>query len=156
MMYDASNRKDIRKAEKEARAAERERHDFIRSIMDQTTGREWILSLLERSHIFHTSFTGEALRSAFNEGERNIGIFILSDIMRCCPDKYMLMMQERNEKDAGRDATGEPSGSEDTDRGDQGSEQYNLPIDEYISRYTVGREPVNASDGFYRETESPQ
>ena len=59
---------------------------------------------------------------AFAEGERNIGLKLLSDIMAVAPDAFMLMMRERNERD-----NAERSRSQDPDRRDQGRE----PADDY-------------------------
>lgn len=41
---------------------------------------------------------------AFMEGQREVGIRLLSDIMGACPDAYVTMMRERNERNATDDA----------------------------------------------------
>jgi hypothetical protein len=41
---------------------------------------------------------------AFMEGQREVGIRLLTDIMGACPDQYVLMMRERNERNASYDA----------------------------------------------------
>src|SRR5882672_9145506 len=64
----------------------------IQSIMASPGGRAWIQDLLEVCGVFRTTFTGEALQSAFNEGNRNVGLRILAAIMRACPDAYIQMM----------------------------------------------------------------
>jgi hypothetical protein len=124
MIYDASDRKDVRRAQKDAKFFEAQRLTVIGQIMDSVAGRTWMLDLLEKSHIFAPSFTGDALRSAFAEGERYVGLTILNDLMVACPDKYMLMMQERNARDAARtrddSAAAEYDRGEDPGGGDQG------------------------------------
>jgi len=66
--------------------------------MSTIAGRQFMLAKLEACHIFSTSFSIDALQMAFNEGERNRGLDLLNDIMRHCPDQYVLMMRENNER----------------------------------------------------------
>lgn len=97
--YDASNRKDIRRAEKQAKLEEQQRQEIVTNLMSTTPGRAYVLEQLERAHLFTTSFNVDPTLMAFNEGERNAGLQLLNDIMRACPDNYVLMMKERNEKE---------------------------------------------------------
>lgn len=122
-MSNAGERKDVRALEKLAKQTERQRLEVTVMIMSTTPGREWMLNKLERSHIFASSMTGDPLQTAFNEGERNIGLQDLNDIMRCCPDQYILMMQERNARDAARErALTQHNGSENDGRDVEGSD----------------------------------
>ena|SRR5215510_4499172 len=96
MAYDASNRRDVRTAQKLAKVAEQQRKEIMNGIMSVTPGRKWMCELLETCHIFATSFSDSQLRMAFMEGQREIGLRMLSDIMAACPDQYVEMMRERN------------------------------------------------------------
>lgn len=104
MPYDAGNRKDVRAAEKTARLHEQQRKEIVTGIMSVAPGRSWMCDLLEHCHIFHTSYNDLPHRMAFMEGQREVGIRLLSDIMGACPDQYVLMMRERNERNASYDA----------------------------------------------------
>jgi len=104
LIYDASDRRDVKRLEKAARLAERQRHEVIQGIMSIAPGREWMLERLESCHVFASSYSGNALSMAFSEGERNVGLQLLNDIMSACPGRYVEMMQERNERDAARDS----------------------------------------------------
>src|SRR6266478_5800488 len=53
---DFSNRKDIRRAEKASRLAERARIDFLKQIMSSPLGREWLHGFLESCYIFGEPF----------------------------------------------------------------------------------------------------
>ena len=110
MTYDATNRAHIKAAEREARIAARQRGEVVTAIMSHTAGRAWILELLEASHVFASSFSDEPTRMAFNEGERNIGLRLFNDIVGNCPDEYITMMRERNERDRASDARRESAG----------------------------------------------
>jgi hypothetical protein len=97
-MYDASNRKDIRRAEKDAARYERERIDYIIAAMSTRQGRVWFYDLLESCHCFNDPFTGNALVEAYSKGERNVGLRIFADIAAHAADDYILMMREANER----------------------------------------------------------
>jgi hypothetical protein len=133
MPYDAGNRKDVRAAEKESKLAEQQRREIVTGIMSVAPGRSWVCDILESCHIFHTSFSDVGLRMAFMEGQREVGIRLLSDIMGACPDQYILMMRERNERHAAHDARRRKPDTNGRDRqpdsdyrseGDDGSDLY--------------------------------
>lgn len=127
-MYNASNRQDIRRAEKEARIAEVNRLDYLKAAMSVPQGRYWFHDFLEACHIFSDPFTGDPLREAYSKGERNVGLLIYSDIVAHCPDDFIRMMKEaherhiertiRNNRDA---AAAERSSSEDSGWDTEGS-----------------------------------
>ena len=84
-----------------------------------------MLTKLEACHIFATTFAPNANQTAFIEGARNIGLMLLNDIMKHCPDAYVLMMRERNARDSTSDARRERS---DTDRGRNNRRPVGEPI----------------------------
>jgi hypothetical protein len=102
--YDPSDRRHVKIAQKAAKQSERARTDYTKHIMASENGRAWMLDLLTTSHIFACSHSGNALQTAFNEGERNVGLQILNLIMQACPDHYVTMMQERNARESANDA----------------------------------------------------
>lgn len=122
-MYDASNRKDIRLAEKDARVAEAERVAYLKAAMTVVQGRRWFHDLLESCHLFADPFTGDPLREAYTKGERNVGLLIYSDIVAHCPDDFIKMMKEAHGRRIERDirdnrrsdpgSAGEQPGGED-------------------------------------------
>lgn len=119
MIYNASERKDIRKAEKAAAILLRERLEFVTAMMSSLQGRSWAHDLLTRCHIFQNPFSPSALTTAFGCGEMNVGQGILADIMQACPDQYVLMMREANVRHHGnsRSPASEQPRSEDPERG---------------------------------------
>ena len=97
---DFSLRKDVRKVEKAAEVAERQRIDYTKRIMSEAAGRAWMHNLLERCHVFHTPFVRNAPDlTAFNCGEQNVGYQTFADVVTHCASDYILMMQEANLKD---------------------------------------------------------
>ena len=114
MTFNAANRKDVRRLEKQARLDERARRETVQTLMSTTQGRQWVHERLTLCHVIATSFSTNAYESAFREGERNVGLQLLNDVMTC-PDEYIQMMREANV----RSTITERSSSEDGDGGDQ-------------------------------------
>lgn len=115
-MYNASDRKDIRRAEKAAKHVESSRVEFIRAALSTPQGRIWFHQLLSACHIFSTTFNGNALNAAFAEGERNVGLMVYGDIVTHCPDEFVRMMREaqaREIEDGRRTDHSDPTNSLD-------------------------------------------
>jgi hypothetical protein len=115
-MYDAGNKKDVRRLEKQAKLEEQQRREIVTGIMSVAPGRRWMCELLEHCHVFSTSFSDATNRMAFMEGQREVGLHLLGDIMSACPDHYVTMMRERNE----RSTTADARNRKDADGRDQG------------------------------------
>jgi len=138
--FNAGDRKSIRAAEKIAAVLTANEREAVVAIMSTKAGRAWMERKLSDAHIFHEDFTGNALREAFLKGQRNFGLALLADIHRFCPEAYLTMMRERNERDtrdlnaiahAIPDADGELPGSPDPDGGDSGRQQPATDYDIY-------------------------
>ena len=119
MTYDASSRKDIRRAEKDSRLIDRQRTEIISGLMQSTSGRAYLWNELSLAHIFATSFSLDPLQMAFSEGERNCGLRLLNDIMETAPEDFILMMREQQH---GRRNPDERPGSSNGDGSDSGSD----------------------------------
>lgn len=91
---DAGDARKVSKAEAKAKRIQREDDAILRSIMATAPGRGWFYRMLQTCHLFHTSFDGNPLVMAMKEGERNIGLALLADVMRVCPENYVLMSNE--------------------------------------------------------------
>ena len=95
-MRNASERKDIRRYEKQAKLRETNRINFIVAAMSTPAGRVWFHDFLSACHIFADPFTGDALVEAYSKGERNVGLKVYNDIVSNCPNYFIDMMKEAN------------------------------------------------------------
>lgn len=107
----------------------------LRQVLTTYVGRSVAWRLLERCGIYELSFSSDPHNTAFREGNRNVGLAFLSDIMRVAPDAYAQMQRENQaRKAAQRDVrkprkpqrSGEPARpvlveTEDTVEGDDGN-----------------------------------
>lgn len=76
--------------------AKKAAEDFL-AIMDSPPGRRYIWRLLGQAGVFHSSFTGNS-ETFFREGKRAIGLWVMADIDRLCPEKYALMVRENQQQ----------------------------------------------------------
>lgn len=96
MTYDASNRKQIRVAEKAATDLDAQRIEFLRAALNTIQGRTWFYHFLADCGIFHIDPTFEPHRDYFALGMRNAGMKTFSEIKSYCPDLYILMEQQEH------------------------------------------------------------
>jgi hypothetical protein len=110
----AADRKSIRAQEKKAAQIDRARGDFVRVMMSTPDGRLYTYEQLATCNIFHTTFNLNAYQMAFAEGQRDIGLHLLADIMRFCPEQYLPMVREanvRHDSNNRRTSSSTPAGS---------------------------------------------
>lgn len=118
-MDDASDRRQIRKAEREAKARAERSSATLAWIMSTAQGREWFHDLLEKCHIGTTPFARDPYLTAYLCGEQNIGIQLWSAVQQSCPDLYIQMMGESHERsilDDNRHGRDQPGRSGDDPR----------------------------------------
>lgn len=75
-------------------------------LMGSKRGRSMVWRLLAQAGVFQLSFDTNAMRMAFNEGNRNFGNRTLDTINRCCPEQYAVMLKESIDGSSRRDANG--------------------------------------------------
>ena len=141
MPYDASNRRDVKALEREARLADQQRKEIVNGIMSLEPGRRWMCDLLETCHVFATSFNDIDLRMAFMEGQREIGLRLLMDVMAACPDQYVTMMRERNGRQSAIDARG--SRKDTNGRYSQSDPDHDSGGDDATDLYDSDGDPVS-------------
>lgn len=134
-MDNTGDRKSIRAKEKQAHIAEASRQSVLRNLMSTIEGRTFMWDVLANAHIFSSTYTGDALQSAFNEGQRAVGLALLADILIACPDQYIQAQRESNERHHSHNASASASTSERRrgevdDGGDTGREGHQASGDD--------------------------
>jgi hypothetical protein len=94
--YDAGDPVAVKAKQKTARLREEANKKVLRQLMGSNEGRAWTYELLALCHVYQSAFSTNALSMACAEGERNIGLRILSELMQACPDRYIEMLKEAN------------------------------------------------------------
>src|SRR5882762_7038166 len=105
MNFDASSRRAIRERQKKAKELERANEHIFEALMAEYNGREWMHNRFLRNHIFSTPFTPDPIQTAFNCGIQNDALQEFLLVVRLCPDEYLQMMREANERDIAESAS---------------------------------------------------
>ena len=98
MQFDATNRRAIREREKKAKQLERSNEHIFEALMGEYSGREWMHNRFQRCHIFSTPFANDPIQMAFNCGIQNDALQEFLLVVQLCPDEYLQMMREANER----------------------------------------------------------
>jgi hypothetical protein len=95
---------DLRGQEAEKRQADARRRVVrenevadIKWVMSSKKGRRLMWRWLGISGVFRLSFDQNAMRMAFNEGNRNLGLQLLTEVMDLCPEMFPVMEKEQRE-----------------------------------------------------------
>lgn len=95
--FDASDPKQVQAKKTKAGREQKEQLSALRKFLETPAGRAWVWRLLEASHIYATSFvSGDPHSSSFQEGERNLGLRVLSDVLKADPQAFITMSKENN------------------------------------------------------------
>ena len=65
----------------------------VRHVLSSVQGRRFVWRILDMAGVYRSSFTGNST-TFFNEGARNIGLRVLSDVMDAKPEAFLIMQQE--------------------------------------------------------------
>lgn len=76
------------------RVMHREELEQLARFMGHPAGRRWFYNLLASCHVYSSSFSANALSTAFAEGERNVGIKIGALLTEAAADQYFQMIKE--------------------------------------------------------------
>lgn len=98
MVSNAADEKQVKEAERKGKLARDREIDDVRFILSSETGRRFIWKTLERCKVFELSFNHSGAITSFNEGMRNIGLILLSDVMGANPEAYLQMMKENKKE----------------------------------------------------------
>lgn len=71
----------------------------VAMLLASRTGRRFVWRYLTLCGVFKTSFDNSGSVTAFNEGQRNIGLRLMADVNDAAPDSYQVMLRESKEID---------------------------------------------------------
>ena len=72
--------------------------DALRALVQHPQGRQYIYWLLEISGIARNPYSGNALATAFNCGELNVGQRIQAHLIEVAPAAFLKMLEEKEEE----------------------------------------------------------
>jgi len=68
--------------------------DDLRAVVATPEGRRVMWRMLEHCGVFRSTFTGHGARDAFNEGARNVGLFVMGELAEAEPEVITTMLKE--------------------------------------------------------------
>lgn len=89
---DEQHKKKIKRDEILKRDKDREIED-LKKLLSMPEGRRYIWRLMAHAGVFRTSFTGNST-TFFNEGKREIGLMVISEVMNASPSSFTQMQNE--------------------------------------------------------------
>lgn len=91
----AADPEQVKEAERKEKSAEEKELDDLFWVLSTVQGRRYFWRLLSFCGIFESSFSGgEALPMAYLEGQRNVGLVQLKNLMEIRPEAFIQMIQE--------------------------------------------------------------
>lgn len=98
-MTDLDDMDALREEDDKARltARQQEAADF-RWIMNDHRGRRFMWRLMGQCKVFEPSFNPHGGVMNFNEGQRNVGLFLLGEVNQLCPALFPVMAAENAPK----------------------------------------------------------
>lgn len=91
---------DLKAHEREAESenlvqsvSRRQEVEDLRWLMGHKQGRRFVWRLLDKAGVYRTSFTGNS-ETFFREGQRNVGLFVLGEVMEVTHEQFAKMLDE--------------------------------------------------------------
>lgn len=77
---------------------QRQSDEAIKAFMGHTQGRAWVWDHLSACGLYRMSArSGDPHMTYFHEGERNVGLRLMVQLHRACPEHYATMTQENSD-----------------------------------------------------------
>lgn len=108
MARDLGNPVDVSRTKRRSDTRQRGIDNALKAMMEHKETRAWLHSLLSFCRLYESNFATSGLVMAHSEGQRNVGLMVLADIMRVAPQQYVLMLEENKEKDDDDGTSSEP------------------------------------------------
>ncbi len=95
--FDAGDAQHVQDRTRKSRDRQRESDEAIKAFMSLQAGRAWVWEHLSACGLYRMSArAGDAHMTYFCEGERNVGLRLLAQLQRACPELYATMTKENN------------------------------------------------------------
>lgn len=98
--FNAGDEGQVETRSRSAKRREKQARKDFADVMNTPGGRRVMWALISRCGVFHSSFAkakGDAAMTAFFEGERNVGIELITRATTETPASYALMVKENGD-----------------------------------------------------------
>lgn len=94
---DLGNPEDVGKRVSKAKLAQRELDEGLRSLMRSPISRKWMWAHLTSLGAYASPFGPDPHMTYFRGGRQNVGLELIAEINRVCPELYPLMVKEQED-----------------------------------------------------------
>jgi hypothetical protein len=94
--FNASNEQEVQRAKANDKNKRETELGDLRQLLNSKWGRRLIWRILEKTGQHRTSFTGNST-TFFNEGQRNIGLWLVDEVLLADTNQYLSMIKENNQ-----------------------------------------------------------
>ena len=98
-----SDEKSVKSAKQKDKNIRDTELEDLRLLISKQWGRRLVWRILEQTGMYRTSFTGNST-TFFNEGQRNIGLWLVDEVLLADAEMYLLMIKENNNKQGDQNA----------------------------------------------------
>lgn len=96
MEYNASDEIQVEQREKEAKNERDQELEDIKTVLKTPAGLRLFKRLMEKGHIFNTTFTGNS-QTYFLEGHRNFALLLFNDVCEAIPEMVVELMTRKED-----------------------------------------------------------
>lgn len=68
--------------------------DDLKWLMGHAEGKRIAARVISQTHVYHLSFNTSGTQMSFNEGERNIGLWFVTELSTAAPDKFVQLFKD--------------------------------------------------------------
>lgn len=93
--FNASDEQEVKRAKANDKNKRETELGDLRQLLSTKWGRRLVWRILDKTGQYRTSFTGNST-TFFNEGQRNIGLWLVDEVLSADTERYLLMIKENN------------------------------------------------------------
>jgi len=97
LVTNAANESQVKEAGSKIKDLRMQELNDMRAILSMPQGRRFVWRYLTHCKVFQSTFNHSGSITSFNEGMRNVGLMMLSDVNDASPESYLTMMKESKE-----------------------------------------------------------
>lgn len=97
LVRNAADKRQVKEGKQREKVRETLDRDALSWMLGHRLGRRLYWNLMGDTGVFSTSYTGDNNRTNFNEGKRQIGLKMLSNLNAVKPEAYLQMVREAEE-----------------------------------------------------------
>ena len=96
----AADEAQVQGRKRKAQVQQERRTAALKEVLASRAGRDVIWNLISEAGVYRTSFNTNALAMAHAEGQRNVGLRLLANVMEASLSSYLLMQDEANKEES--------------------------------------------------------